>query len=170
MQNSTLPPPSGDPQKAAKYVDQLIAFIEEDKLTISHTDLARFDPSSLQDHFRVDLKEYQVEVSHSKHPQTGKDSYVILFSNLKNVANGNYQRIILAYMHLDDSQFMRFRKAYAQQIDRKKKAEEEKRLNEALIPIDQALENISPGRKTFIPDEASSIKADGLAISSPPSM
>lgn len=141
-QNSSLPPPSGDPQKAAKYVDQLIAFIEADKLSIYHTDLARFDPSSLQDHFRIDLKEYEVEISHSKHPQTGKDSYVMLFSNLKNVADGNCQRIILAYMHLDDSQFMRFRKAYTEQIHRKKRLEEEKRLNEALIPIDKTLENL----------------------------
>lgn len=168
-QNSTLPPPSGDPQKAAKYVDQLIAFIEEDKLTTYHTDLARFDPSSLQDHFRIDLKDYQVEVSHSKHPQTGKDSYVILFSNLKNVADGNCEKIILAYMHLDDSQFMRFRKAYTEQVDRKKKAEEEKRLKDALLPIDQVLENISPGRKTFTPVSENSINADGLDIISPPS-
>lgn len=142
MQNSTLPPPSGDPQKAAKYVDQLITFIEEDKISIYHTDLARFDPSTLQDHFRIDLKEYEVEISHSKHPQTGKDSYIMLFSNLKNVADGNCQKIILAYMHLDDSQFMLFRKAYTEQVHRKKRLEEEKRLNEALIPIDKTLEKL----------------------------
>ncbi|MBI3109698.1 hypothetical protein HYZ06_01515 [Candidatus Daviesbacteria bacterium] len=169
-QNHPPPPPSGDPQKAAKYVDQLIAFIEEDKLTIHHTDLGMFDPSPLQDHFRIDLEEYQVEISHSKHPQSGKDSYVMLFTNLKNVADGNCEKIILAYMHLDDSQFMHLRNAYTEQVDRKRKAEEEKRLKDALLPIDQALENISPGRKTFTPASESTINADGLDIISPPSM
>lgn len=168
-QNHTSPPPSGDPQKAAKYVEKLISAIEEDTLTIHHTDLAVFDPSSLQDHYRIDLKDYEVEISHSKHPESGKDSYIMLFTNLKNVANGNCEKIILAYMHLDDSQFMQFRKAYTDQVARIRKAEEEKRLSDALAPIDQALENINPGRKTFTPVSENSISADGLDVISPPS-
>ncbi len=142
-QNPNLPPPSGDPKKAEKYVDQLTALLESDNLTICHTDLARFDPSSLQDHFSIDLKDYQVEISHSKHPQSGKDSYVMLFSNLKNIPNGERDKIILAYMHLDDSQFMNFRKAYTQQVDRRRALEEERRLNAALAPIDQTLQELS---------------------------
>lgn len=142
-QNPNIPPPSGDSQKAEKYVEKLISLIEQDKLAIAHTDLARFDPSSLQDHFRMDLKDYQVEVNHSKHPDSGKDSYVILFTNLKNLADGNCEKIILAYMHLDDSQFMRFRKSYAEQVERKRKTEEERKLKEALTPVDQALEELS---------------------------
>ena len=133
------PPPSGDPQKAEKYVEQLITLVESDTLDIFHTDLARFDPSSLQDHFSMELKDYQVEVSHSKHPQSGKDSYVMLFNNIKNVTNGNCEKVILAYMHLDDSQFMQFRRSYTQQVERKRKTEEERRLKDALAPIDKTL-------------------------------
>lgn len=142
-QNINLPPPSGDPQQAEKYVNQLINLLESDLLTISHTDLARFDPSSMQDHFSIDLKDYQVEVSHSKHPQSGKDSYVMLFNNIKNLTNGNCEKVILAYMHLDDSQFMQFRRSYTQQVERRQKAEEERRLKEALAPIDKTLEKFS---------------------------
>ena len=133
-------PPSGDPSQAEKYVDQLINLLESDLLTINHTDLARFDPSSMQDHFSIDLKEYRVEISHSKHPESGKDSYVMLFTNLKKITNANgNEKVILAYMHLDDTQFMHFRKAYTQQVERRRKAEEEKRLKEALAPIDKTL-------------------------------
>lgn len=142
-QNSNIPPPSGDPSSAEKYVNQLINLIESDKLTIFHTDLAKFDPSSLQDHFLMQLTDYQVEVSHSKHPQSGKDSYVMLFNNIKNVTNGNCEKVILAYMHLDDSQFMKFRRAYAEQSDRKRRAEEERRLKQVLTPVDQILDQLS---------------------------
>ncbi len=146
-QNPT-PPPSGDPVQAEKYINQLINLIESDRLDIIHTDLGKFDPSSLQDHYRVELKDYRVEVSHSKYPNTGKDSYVILFTNIKNVADGNYEKIILAYMHLDNTQFSRFKKVAFGQIDRKKKVEEEKRLKAALAPVDQILENLDSNQST----------------------
>ncbi len=152
-QNPNIPPPSGDPAKAEKYVNQLISLIESDKLTISHTDLARFDPSSLQDHFQIDLKDYLVEISHSKHPESGKDIYNMLFTNLKNVATGGSQKVILAYMHLNGEQFMKFRQAYTQQVERRKKAEEERRLKEAMAPIDNALEQLSdPSSQTSLPN------------------
>lgn len=140
--NINPPPPSGDPKQAEKYVDQLINLLESDLLTINHTDLARFDPSSMQDHFNIDLKDYQVEISHSKHPQSSKDSYVMLFTNLKKITDGS-EKVILAYMHLGDNQFMYFRKAYSQQVERRRKAEEERRLKEALAPIDKTLEEFS---------------------------
>lgn len=149
-QNINPPPPSGDPTKAEKYVNQLINFIESDRLIISHTDLARFDPSSLQDHFFIELKEYKVEVSHSKHPDSGKDTYTMLFTNLKNVADGGSLKVILAYMHLDDSQFMKFRRAYTQQVERRKKAEEERKLKAALAPVDQILEQLSGNSETAL--------------------
>jgi len=145
-----IPPPSGDPQKAEKYVLQLISLIEQDKLTISHTDLARFDPSSMQDHFQIDLKDYLVEISHSKHPESGKDSYVMLFTNIKNITNGDSQKVMLAYMHLDDTQFIKFRKSYADQLIRRKKLEEEKRLKEALLPVDEVLEQLSGNSETAL--------------------
>lgn len=142
-QAPNLPPPSGDPSQAAKYVNQLIGLIESDQVTISHTDLARFDPSSLQDHFLIELKDYHVEISHSKHPNSGKDAYVMLFTNLKKVANGDRQKIILAYMHLDASQFLYFRKSYTQQAERIRRAEEEKRLTAAMEPVDKLLSEMS---------------------------
>lgn len=142
-QNPNIPPPSGDPQQAEKYINQLIALIETDKLDVSHTDLAKFDPSALQDHYSLELKEYRVEVSHSKYPQSGKDSYVILFTNIKNLSEGNYEKIILAYMHLSNSQFISFKNAFLQQLQRKRKELEEKRLQNALKPVDQILEGFT---------------------------
>lgn len=136
-------PPSGDPAQAEKYINQLISLIDLDKLDVFHTDLTRFDPTNLQDHYQMELQEYKLEVSHSKHPSSGKDSYVLVFTNIKNVADGNSEKIILAYMHLDDSQFMRVRRAFLEQESRKKKMEEERRLKEALKPVDQVLDHIS---------------------------
>ncbi len=137
-----ITPPNGDPVQAEKYVNQLISLIETDKLDVSYTDLAKFDPSALQDHYRLGLKEYSVEISHSKHPSSGKDSYVILFTNIKNFIDGNCEKIILAYMHLSDDQFKSFKSTADEQLERKRKEAAEKRLNEAMTPIDQALEKL----------------------------
>lgn len=156
---SKLLPPSGDPHQAEKYISQLIQLINDDKLQASHTDLSRFDPSSLQDHYRLDLKDYVVEVSHTKHPDSGKDAYVLLFTNLQQIRDGCTEKIILAYMHLDDSQFSKFKHATTKQMERRRKEEEEKRLNEALQPIDQILEKI-----TNKPEENS--QTDSLAAQS----
>src|SRR5688572_20857956 len=86
--STQLPPPQGDPEKAGKYIERLVQLLNQDKVTVVHTDLTRFDPSALEDHYRIDLQDYQVEVSHSKQPSTGKDSYVILFTNIKNIREG----------------------------------------------------------------------------------
>ncbi|MBI2599572.1 hypothetical protein HYW43_01475 [Candidatus Daviesbacteria bacterium] len=142
-QSPSLPPPTGDPIQAEKYINQLIQLVEQDKLEVCHTDLSKFDPSTLQDHYQLDLKDYRVEISHSKHPNSGHDSFVILFTNIRNVLDGNCQKIILAYMHLDANQFNRFKKASLEQTNRKKKLEEEKRLKEALEPVDQILASLS---------------------------
>ncbi len=142
-QNPNQTPPSGDQHQAEKYISQLVQLINVDKLDVEHTNLAKLDPSALQDHYRLELQEYQVEISHSKYPNSGKDSYVILFTNLKHVAAGSVEKIILAYMHLDNTQFSRFRDSALQQIDRKRRAEEEKRLKAALAPIDQAFEHLT---------------------------
>ena len=137
------PPPSGDAKQAEKYIEQLISLIDADKLDVTHTDLSQFDPSNLQDHYRVELDDHKVEMSHSKHPSTGKDAYVLLFTNIKNVSSGQSEKIILAYMHLDNNQFLRIRRAFLEQEDRKKKMEEERKLKEALKPVDQILEKLS---------------------------
>lgn len=138
-----LPPPSGDPNQAEKYINQLVELIDTDRLDVAHTDLSKFDPSSLQDHYSLELDQYKVEVSHSKQPASGNDSYVILFTNIKNLTDGNCEKIILAYMHLSDNQFADFKNASLQQLERRRKAEEEKRLKEAMSPIDQALGNLT---------------------------
>lgn len=142
-QTPSVPPPSGDPHQAQKYVNQLAGLIDSDKIDIIQTDLAKFDPSSLQDHYSLDLKEYKVEVSHSKHPSSGKDSYIILFTNLKSITGIATEKIILAYMHLDEGQFSSLKKASLQQIERKKRKMEEQRLKDALLPIDETLEQLS---------------------------
>ncbi len=142
-QNPDIPPPSGDPQQAEKYISQLVGLIETDKLNVLQTDLAKFDPTSLQEHYSLELKEYRVEVSHSKYPQSGKDSYVILFTNIKNLSEGNYEKIILAYMHLTNNQFISFKNASLQQLQRRAKELEEKRLQNALEPVDQILEDFT---------------------------
>lgn len=142
-QSLNLPPPSGDSIQAEKYINQLIQLIEKDKLDVCHTDLSKFDPSTLQDHYQLDLRDYRVEISHSKHPNSGHDSFVILFTNIRNVLDGNCQKIILAYMHLDTNQFNRFKKASLEQMERGKRREEEKRLKAALQPVDQILDSLS---------------------------
>jgi hypothetical protein len=136
------PPPKGDEQKAEKYLKQLSSLIDTNKLKVHHTDLSKFDPTNLYDHYRMDLKDYQVEVSHSKQANTGVDSYIMLFTNLKNIQEGCTEKIILAYISITADQFRRFKTVADEQLDRIKKAEEEKRFNEAMTPIDQTLEQV----------------------------
>lgn len=142
-QTSKLPPPGGDPAQAASYITKLIALIDSDKLIVSHTDLSRFDPTLLQDHYRLDLSDHEVEVSHTKQPDSGKDFYVILFNNLKYISGQCSEKVILAYMHLSEDQFKNFKSASIKQTERMQKAEEEKRLKAAMLPIDQALEQLT---------------------------
>lgn len=155
MSNSSqLPPPSGDPEQAEHYITQLIELLNIDKLTALRTDLSKFDPTSLHDHFRLDLKDYEVEISHNKQPDSGKDFYVVLFNNLKFVSNQCSEKVILAYMHLSEQQFKLFKSAADKQIERGRKAAEEKRLKEAMMPIDEMLDqlttfNSSPSGKTM---------------------
>lgn len=141
--NTSLPPPSGDPEKADRYISKLIELINSDKLAISQTDLSKFDPTSLQNHYRLDLKDYEVEVSHTKQPDSGKDFYIILFNNLKYISGQCTEKVILAYMHLTEAQFKSFKSASDKQLERKRRQAEEKRLKEAMIPIDQILEQLS---------------------------
>lgn len=145
-----LPPPSGDAKKAEKYINQLIELVNKDKLHVVHTDLKKFDPGSLQDHYQLELNDYQVEISHSKHPDTGKDFYNILFNNLKQIKEGCSEKTILAYMHLTQDQFQRFADAGSEQLSRRKKEEEEKRFQENIKPIDDILESLSSEEKKAI--------------------
>lgn len=142
-EENLTPPPSGDPLQAEKYLKKIIELIDEDKLDVAHTDLSKFNPGSLQNHFRIDLQEYKVEVSHSKQKDSGKDSYIILFTNIQTIDPTNPEKIILAYMHLNEVQYGDFRNAAFEQINRKKKKAEEKRLNDAMEPINNILEQLA---------------------------
>lgn len=138
-----LPPPSGDSEKVDRYLTQLTELINADKLLVSHTDLAKFDPTSLQDHYRLELNDYEVEVSHNKQPDSGKDFYIMLFNNLKSVNEKCTEKVILAYLHITGDKFAKFKTAAETQIERKRKEAEEKRFKEAMAPIDQALEELA---------------------------
>jgi hypothetical protein len=141
-------PPKGDYQKAEKYINKLSLLAEQDKVEVVHTDLNKFDPGSIQDHYRIDLKDYQIELSHSKMPDSGVDSFVMIFTNFKNVQEGSTEKVILAYTQLTENQFKRFKSAAHTQLERKRREEEDKRFNAAIAPIDQLLEDVP------LPDES----------------
>ncbi|MBI2022410.1 hypothetical protein HYS97_00980 [Candidatus Daviesbacteria bacterium] len=137
------PPVSEDPKKAEKYVNMLISLLKDDKASVRHTDLSQFDPTSLQDHYWMDLKDFQVEVSHSKNYQTGEDSYVIIFNNLKHVEGGNTEKVILSYIHLNSNQFIRFKNTADEQLNQTRKEKEEARFDSAMAPIENKLEELT---------------------------
>lgn len=141
-QNNLTPPPAGDSIQAEKYISKIVRLVEQEKLTVDHTDLSKFDPSNLQDHYRLDLKEYVLEVSHSKQPDSGKDSYILIFTNIKKF-DSDCQKIILAYLHLTAEQFKRFTSTAKVHLEKKQKEAAAKKLQEALSPIDQALDNLA---------------------------
>lgn len=139
MDSAQSTPPRGDYQKAESYINRLVTLVEDGRLEVTHTDLQKFDPGSIQDHYRLDLNDYQIEISHSKLPNSGADSYVMLFTNLKNVEAGSAPKAILAYTQLSNNQFEKFKAAADSQIEEKRRLEEEKRFKDALAPIDSLL-------------------------------
>lgn len=143
---SPPPPPLGSSEKAEKYLNQLINLISQGKVEVTKTDLSKLDITSLQDHYFINLKDYEVEVSHSKQPDSGRDFYVILFNNLKVVRENSESctnKVILAYAHLTQQQFIKFKSTVGDFLEKRRKEEEDKRFQEALVPIDQALTQIS---------------------------
>lgn len=139
---TAAPPPSADSKLAEKYLQKLIPLIDQDKLMIQNTDLSQFDPGALQDHYWADLGNYRIEVSHSKQPDSGADSYVIIFTNVKHLREDENQKVILAYMHLDTNQFIKFKSAAKDQIERNQQAINDKKVEEALQPVDQVLDDL----------------------------
>ena len=154
VDSSKLPPPGGDTQRAENYIKQLVQLLSENKLIATHTDLTKFDPSALQDHYRVDIKDYQLEVSHSKQPVTGKDTYVLLFINSPSVDDFYNAHGIIAFLVLNDDQFKRFKAIADEQIETRRKVEEEKRFAKAVKPIDELLDKISKGQLDAAKQEA----------------
>jgi hypothetical protein len=144
-ESANLPPPGGDTQRAEKYIKELIDLLTQNKLLATHTDLTKFDPSALQDHYRVDIKTYQLEVSHSKQPATGHDMYVLLFINSPKIDDFYNAHGIIAYLMLNDDQFKRFKAVADEQIETRAKVDEEKRFSIAVKPIDELLDKIFKG-------------------------
>jgi len=141
-----LPPPKGDTAEAEKYTKQLCELIADNKVLVAHTDLKKFDLASLQDHYRMDLGDYEVEVSHSKQPDNGKDFFVMLFNNLKKIQENGAtctNKVILAYIDLTEEQFKTFKNTAFEQQEAQRKKEEAQRFRQAIIPIDQLLTTIS---------------------------
>jgi len=140
---NTQPPPGGDPQRAESYIKLLVQLLSDNKLIATHTDLTKFDPNALQDHYRVNISNYQIEVSHSKQPLTGRDMYVLLFINSPSVEDFYNAKGIIAYLILSDTQFKRFKDVAEEQIETRRKVEEEKRFAKAIKPIDELLDKIA---------------------------
>lgn len=158
------PPPAGDGEKSEKYLNQLVELINQDKLPVIHTNLNQFNVTSIEDHYRMDLGEYEVEINHSKQPDTGQDFYVMLFNNIKKIEDGGQNcvnKVILAYTHLTQTQFEDFKEAADSAIERKKKAEEAKRFAAAMNPIDDLLSNL--GSSTPATEEKSADTEEAIA-------
>lgn len=149
------PPPHGDEKSAEKYLQKLLLLIDQNKVTVEHTDLKKYDLSTMQDHYLVDLTEYEVEVSHSKQPDTNKDFYVMLFNSIKKVQAECTHKVILAYIHLNEDQFRNFKSTAQGYIDRKHREEEEKHFQLAMEPIDHLLENLTSFGKVHISSDTS---------------
>lgn len=159
------PPPAGDGEKAEKYLKQLIELINKNKLSVHHTDLDKFDATSIEDHYRMDLENYDVEINHSKQPDTGQDFYVMLFNNIKKIEDQGescINKVILAYTHLTQSQFEDFKDAAEASIERIRKAKEAKRFASQMNPIDKILTDLESKPEpieipTDEPEELSSV-------------
>jgi hypothetical protein len=136
-------PPKGDFETAEKYITQIVELLNEGKIEVYLTDLKRFDPTTLQNHYTLNLKEYQIEISHSRHPDSGKDSFVMIFNNMKQISEGSPAKVILAYTYLTDAQFAKFKTVADHILAQKRRAEEEKRFKEALRPVDDLLDQVS---------------------------
>ncbi|MDO8638671.1 MAG: hypothetical protein Q7R43_03785 [Candidatus Daviesbacteria bacterium] len=155
---SNLTPPSGSPEQAQKYLEKLIDLLDQEKVLVTHTDLSKLDPSSLQDHYYITLNDYHVEVSHTKKAETGEDFYILLFNNLKQIRDGCSEKVILAYMNLTSEQFEEFKESAKLQLDKIKAKEDAKRFSEAMSPIDMVLEKFNSSNsipETQVPEPIS---------------
>lgn len=142
--NSTTIPPIGDPQRADRYINSLVRLINKDKLGLTHTDLNKFDVTTMQNHYRVDLGDYDVEISHSIQPETNKDFYTIIFNNIKHISDGKSDKVVLGYVHLTDEQYGRFKVAADEYLERRRKEADRERFAQNLAPIEQILGHMDP--------------------------
>lgn len=132
-------PPLGDSAKADRYVASLVKLIEKDRVKVIQTDLSRFDLSSMQNHYRIELGGYDVEISHSIQTETNKDFYTMLFNSIRHVQEGESDKVVLAYIHLNDSQFARFKASADEYLERRQREADASRFTEVMAPIDDVL-------------------------------
>lgn len=146
QETPNLPPPQGEEDQAEKYLQKLIGLIDKKKLLPSHTNLERFNINTLQDHYSLDLGDYEVEISHTKQPDSGQDFYIMLFNNIRKVQSGSASctdKLILAYVHLTNEQFKKFKQVSDDALEQKRREEEAKRFNEVMTPVDTVLEDLA---------------------------
>ncbi len=144
MSTASSLPPLGDPTKAENYINRLIRLIDKDKAPVFRTNLDKFDLTSIQNHYRVDLGDYDVEVSHSIQPETDKDFYTMIFNSIKKVTAGSSNKIILAYIHLDEDQFKRFKVSADEALERQQRRDDTERFTEVMTPVDSLFDNLDP--------------------------
>lgn len=153
---STAPslPPLGDPAKAENYLNRLVRLIDKDKASVFKTDLDKFDLTSIQNHYRVDLGDYDVEVSHSIQPETDKDFHTMIFNSIKKVTAGSSSKIILAYIHLTEDQFKLFKVSADEALERQQRRDDKERFIEVMQPVDDLFNNLDPDGQSNIPYQA----------------
>jgi hypothetical protein len=145
-QKTHLPPPGADESKAQRYVDTLADLLEKDKVNVTQTDLSRFNSVSMEDHYRINLHDYDVELSHNKNSDTGEETFIMIFNSINKFEVGNPKPVILAYMRLTSEQFMKLKQASDNQIELARKKAEEERFNQTMAPVDQLLSNLAGGQ------------------------
>ncbi len=151
----STPPPSGDSKKADEYISKITKLLSQDKVTATHTDLTQYEPCSISDHYKIIMDSYEVEVSHTKQPDTNKDFFIMLFNNVRQFEGSN--KLILAYIHLTNEQFRLFKGVADEQLARKKKEEEQRRFTSAMQPIDQILNEVSYSEQNPQPEAVTPI-------------
>jgi hypothetical protein len=170
-------PPLGDPTKAETYITRLVRLIEKDKATVYQTDLDKFDLTTMQNHYRVDLGEYDVEVSHSIQPDTDKDFYTIIFNSIRKIQDGSSNKVILAYIHINEDQYRKFKISADEALERQKRKDDAVRFVEVMKPLDNVFNSLdpegqildhnnSPLRLDVVPDETISNRNPFIQTSS----
>ena len=150
-------PPTTDPDKARAYLDKLISLINQRKFPLTHSDLNKFDACGMVDHYRIDLGNYFAEISHSKHPNSGKDVFALVFTNIEKIRQGNQQEAILSYLPLTPDSFEHFKTAAEHHFELLRKEAEEKRFQAAMRPIDELLAHPTPPETSQTSDTTYSV-------------
>src|SRR5579884_1003285 len=145
----TLTPPGGDSKQAQRYIDTLSELIKADKITVSQTDLSRFNSPSMEDHYRIDLQHYDAELSHNKNPETGEETFILIFNSINKFDNENPKPVILSYLRLTDEQFLKLKQAADNQLEKFRQVQEEERFTTTMAPIDQMLSQLGAGNSTI---------------------